>query len=140
MNTCPQCGGTFYEDAAFEEHRRGCPSPEDKQRCFSLRMLNETAVRGHGMRCSQVCRNGKFTRMSPDFVEEVVADVESTFVRGIEVQARTTLHEPVDVGDLWFLTGNLEQRILERVNRAVGRIIQNKVQRQTTGCTLTRTR
>lgn len=106
---------------------------------YSLRMLNESAVREHGLNCSRICRAGKYTRVGQPFIDEVLADVESSFVRSIEAMCRTTLHAPVDAGELWFLTGNLEKRILERVNRAVGRLIQNKVQRQTTGCTLTRT-
>lgn len=107
---------------------------------FTLRLLNEAAVRKHALKCSQICRNGKYTRVGQEFIDELLADVESSLVRAIEVQSRTTLHEPVSIEDLSFVTGNLRDRIMERVDRCIGRMIQNKVQRQTTGVTLTRTR
>jgi hypothetical protein len=106
---------------------------------MSLRVLNEAAIREHALRCSQVCRNGKFTRVGQEFIDEVRADVES-IVRAIRVQARTTLHEPVDTAGLGFTTGNLMDRVQHEFNLMVGRVIQNKVQRQTTGKTLTSTR
>jgi hypothetical protein len=106
---------------------------------MSLRVLNEAAIREHALKCSQVCRNGKFTRVSQEFVDEVRADVES-IVRAIRAQSRTTLHEPVDVGAHVFTTGNLMDRVQHEFNLMVGRVIQNKIQRQTTGCTAKATR
>lgn len=104
----------------------------------SGRYLNESAIRSHALKCSAAYRAGKFTRVGGDFIDEVKADVEA-FLRALRI-THPTLHLPLPV-DNTLVTGNLCDRISPILNDAIGRIIQNKVQRQpTTGKTLSRTR
>jgi len=106
-------------------------------------MLNESAIREHALECSAKYRAGKFTRVGEDFINEVKADVEC-LVRELRNKYPTlhpALHsDEVDVG-YRFVTGLLIQKFQEELERAIGRLIQNKVQKQpTVGKTLGRTR
>lgn len=102
------------------------------------RLLNETAIREHALKCSKLYRAGKFTRVGQDFVEEVQIDVEC-LVRNIHSKD-ATLH-PVLPVEGKFTTGALMDKVEENLNGLIGRIIQNKVQKQPScGVTLGRTR
>jgi hypothetical protein len=107
----------------------------------SLRYLNESAIKQHALTCAARCRP-KFTRVGQEFVDEVKADVEA-FVRDLRNQAQREVVpfaciEPTEDTD--FLTGALIEKLKPILNRTVARIIQSKVQRQTTGVTLKATR
>jgi hypothetical protein len=106
----------------------------------NLRLLNETAIRVHALRCSVKYRAGKFRRVGEDFVDEVKVDVDC-FLRELR-NKYPTLHEALEPDEnTCFTTGVLCDKLQHEVNRAIGRIIQSKVQRQpTTGVTLGRTR
>lgn len=106
----------------------------------SLRYLNESAIKQHALRCSARCRNNKFTRVGQDFIDEVKADVEA-FVRELRTAANREVspHQMIDP-DEDFLTGALLEKLKPILNKTVARIIQSKVQRQTTGKTLSATR
>lgn len=105
----------------------------------TLRVLNESAIREHALECSKKFRAGKFTRVGQDFLDEVHADVEA-LVRNVRNSSPTSLHDPLPT-ELTFTTGALVDKVQEALNGLVGRIIQNKVQRQpTVGVTLSRTR
>lgn len=105
----------------------------------SGRYLNETAIRDFALGCSAQFRAGRFTRVGEDFLDEVKADVEA-FIRTIRKQWPTQLHEPADCNAV-FTTGALLEKIEPVLNAAIGRLIQNKVQRQLScGKTLGRTR
>lgn len=115
--------------------------PDDQSLDLStLRYLNESAIKQHALNCAARFRP-KFTRVSKDFVDEVKADVEA-FIRDLRTAASKEVAphgaplEPVDD----FLTGALIEKLKPILNRTVARIIQSKVQRQTTGVTLTSTR
>lgn len=102
----------------------------------TLRFLNETAIREHALRCSKAHRAGKFTRVGDEFVQEVKVEVEA-FVRDLRSnRIPTKLHDPLVPDDLCFTTGALMDTVQYALNRYIGRLIQNKVQSQTTGCTL----
>lgn len=104
----------------------------------SCRYLNESAIRAHALKCSSAYRAGKFTRVGGDFIDEVKADVEA-FLRALRI-THPTLHPALPVENT-LVTGALCDRMMPIINEAIGRIIQNKVQRQpTTGKTLGRTR
>jgi hypothetical protein len=107
----------------------------------SLRFLNESAIRQHALECSKLFRAGKFTRIGEDFMDEVKADV-ACFVRDLRVLRNgTTLHEPLPIGNLKFSTGALLEATQDALDQYIGRIVQNKIQRQpTVGCTARRTR
>lgn len=104
-----------------------------------MRIVNESAIKEHALACSHLFRNGKFTRVGADFIEEVEADVES-FVRRLQLQNEAKVHPP-SMPSVTFTTGALMDRVGEELNLMIGRIIQNKVQSQpSVGCTLGRTR
>jgi len=103
------------------------------------RLLNESAIREHALRCSKELRAGRFTRVGEDFISEVKVDVEA-IIRGLNEAAKTQLHDPLAT-ELNFTTGALLERAQPILNGLISRIIQNKVQRQpSVGVTLGRTR
>jgi|ERR1044071_1587259 hypothetical protein len=103
-----------------------------------VRLLNESAIRQHALECSKRNRAGYFTRVGEDFIQEVQTDVDC-LIRNIR-NKDGCLHAVVPV-DGNFVTGNLMEEIQIELNGLIGRIIQNKVQRQPTkGCTLRATR
>jgi hypothetical protein len=107
----------------------------------TLRYLNETALCDHALRCSARFRANHFTRVGQDFIDEVKADVER-MVRELRGKFPTVMNDPLQVDEkISFTTGLLCGRIEAEMNAAIGRLIQNKVQRQpTVGKTLRRTR
>lgn len=110
----------------------------------TLRYLVESAIRVHSLECSKKYRAGKFERVGEDFLNEVRADVEQ-LLREIENKFQT-LHPALAQGSegdpqIQFTTGLLSARVDDILNRAIARLIQNKVQKQpTVGKTLSRTR
>lgn len=114
--------------------------PEQVLDFASLRIVNDSAVYTHALECSKKFRAGKFTRVGSDFYEEIHADVEAV-VRELRNKWPSTFHEPLDPGEIVFTTGVLCDKIQAELNRAIARLIQNKVQRQPScGCTLRATR
>lgn len=104
----------------------------------SGRWLNETAIRTYALDCSKNCRNGKFTRVGEEFIDEVKADVEA-LLRELRSKHSQLNFPPVPVFN--FVTGNIEERISLILNEVIGRIVQRKVERQPSrGVTLGRTR
>jgi len=106
----------------------------------SLRFLNKSGIRENALTCSKTFRAGKFTRVGEDFMDEVKADV-AAFVRDLRVLRNpTTLHTPLPLLGQ-FATGALMDAVQNALDQYIGRIIQNKVQKQPScGCTLSRTR
>lgn len=105
------------------------------------RFLNESAIRQHALECSRQFRAGKFTRVGQDFLDEVQADVEA-LVRELRNKYPPTLHAALEPAEnTCAVTGALLDKVKAELNRAICRLIQNKVQRQpTVGVTLSRTR
>jgi len=127
------------------------PQPHEEIDLATLRFLNESAIREHALACSKQFRAGKFKQVGSDFIDEVKADVEQ-FIRELR-NKYPTLHLPLELGSRpehpnghlaispRFSSGALIDKVALELNRAIGRIIQNKVQRQpSTGMTLGRTR
>lgn len=107
----------------------------------SLRYLNESAIKQHALTCAARCRP-KFSRVGQDFIDEVKADVEA-WVRDMRTAANREVvpHACIEPSeDTDFLTGALLEKLRPIINKTVARIIQSKVQRQTTGKTLGATR
>ncbi len=106
----------------------------------SGRFLNETAVRNHALACSKAYRAGKFTRVGQEFMDEVKADVEA-IIRELRTKYSNQVHPVLDLGENEVVTGALSDKVMAELSKAIGRLIQNKVQRQPScGCTLGRTR
>lgn len=124
-------GGHGKESSMSEEN--------DTLDLASGRYLNESAIRAHALRCSQNFRNGKFTRVGFDFIDEVKTDVEC-LVRELRGKAKTQLHEPLESTER-FITGALMEKVELELDRVIARMIQNKMQRQPScGCTAGATR
>jgi len=117
------------------------PQGEEVVELGTLRILNEAAVRDHALECSKKFRGGKFTRVGQDFLDEVRADVES-MIRALDTAGgNTSPNEFLNPGELGFTTGALSDRVMEKWNLVIAKIIQRKVQRQpSVGKTLSRTR
>lgn len=112
------------------------PEPLDLS---SGRFLNEQAVRNHALACSKAYRAGRFTRVGEEFLDEVKADAEA-LVRELR-KKYPTLHGAIEPGENKVVTGLLLDKVEAELNRAICRIIQNKVQKQPScGVTLGRTR
>lgn len=118
----------------------GCAEADDTAPviCSTGRLLNESAIRKHALECSKRFRAGKYTRVGEEFLNEVIADVES-LVRELRARYSNTVH-PAMPPESNFVTGALMDKIAEELNNTIGRLVQNKVQKQTVGKTLTRTR
>lgn len=107
----------------------------------SMRYLNQRAIKSHALKCSQICRGGKFTRVGQPFIDEIIADVENV-VRDIKCRCqRETLHPQVAMEEGEFVTGALMEKIRAVLNDRIAKMIQNKIQAQPSlGCTAGRTR
>ena len=107
----------------------------------SGRFLNETAIRDHALRCSARFKCNRFTRVGQDFLDEVSADVEA-LVRELRNKFPTRIFEPLEpTEEKGCVTGALSDRVMIELNRAICRLIQNKVASQPScGKTLGRTR
>lgn len=101
--------------------------------------INQSAVKKHALACSKAHRAGKFTRVGQDFLTEIGSEVEA-FVRELRnTRFPVQMHEPLAT-DEKFVTGALLEKVKEALNQAIGRIIQQRVQRQpSVGTTLGRT-
>lgn len=101
--------------------------------------INQSAVKKHALACSKTHRAGKFTRVGKDFLEEIDSEVEA-FVRELRnTRFPVQLHEPLAT-DEKFVTGALLEKVKDALNQAIGRIVQQRVQRQpSVGSTLGRT-
>src|SRR5690348_15687116 len=91
------------------------------------RYLNESAIHQHALKCSATYRAGRFTRVGQDFMDEVKADVEA-MIREMR-NKYATLHPTLPLENT-CITGALTDRVMGEINNAIGRIVQNKVQRQ----------
>ncbi len=108
----------------------------------STRDLNESAVRGHALKCSAEIKGGKFQRVGREFLDEVRADVEAV---------RRQLRNMYPVADGYpqveadananFVTGHFMDTRRNEMDALVARLIQHKVKRHPSqGKTLLRTR
>lgn len=107
---------------------------------MTIRLLNESAIHAHALECSRRYRAGKFTRVGQDFMDEVKTDVDN-LIRNVRNQIQT-LHPVIEPEkEKCFITRALCDKVMGEMNRLIGRIIQNKIQRHpTVGKTLGRTR
>jgi hypothetical protein len=107
----------------------------------TTRFLNVAAMHSHLLECSAKIRAGKFTRVSPEILAEVEADVES-WIRDLNaLKWPVRVHEPVDPGNLRFTTGALMEKVEAALNNAIGRLLQGKVfQQPSVGVTIKGTR
>lgn len=102
--------------------------------------INISAVKKHALKCSVSKRAGKFTRVGQDFLDELAGEVEA-IVRELHYTRFNIPQEEAVSSEEKFVTGALADKLATALNRAIGRIIQQKVQRQpSVGQTLGRTR
>lgn len=101
------------------------------------RILNQTAVREHALECSKKIRGGKFSRVSESFIAEIQLEVES-LIRSFESRFPAKTHGDVDPQiNFGFSTRQLFAKLQPILDRAIGRLIQRKVeQHPSVGSTL----
>lgn len=105
-----------------------------------MKDLNISAVKKHALACSESKRAGRFTRVGQDFLDELAGEVEA-IVRDLHYARFNIPQEDVVASDEKFVTGALADKLAKALNQAIGRIIQQKVQRQpSVGRTLGRTK
>lgn len=96
----------------------------------------ESHVREFMLWCSKKNRAGKFTRVSSETLTEVNALVESV-VRQIESKVPTPLHDlPPTPESYRLLTGYAMEKVRDRLEAAVRKLVANKVQ-STPSCGVT---
>lgn len=101
--------------------------------------LNQSAIRKHALVCSKQLRGGRFTRVGQDFIDELEADLE-TLIRELGNKYPVPVHAEIGTEEC-FVPGPTLDRIGELLNRAVARLIQNKICKQpSVGVTAGRTR
>lgn len=101
--------------------------------------LNISAVKKHALACSIAIRNGRFTRVGQDILDEIEGDVEA-LVREVRGKYPVLIYSEVALNET-FVTGALMEKIKTELNAAIGRLIQNKVGKQpSVGVTIGRTR
>lgn len=100
--------------------------------------LNISALKKHALACSVARKNGRFTRVGQDFIDEVEADVEAIVRKALIIGYLT--ESSVKAEDA-FVTGALADRLKGVLNTVVAQVIEHKVARQpSVGVTLGRTR
>lgn len=104
---------------------------------MSEKLTVESNIKKVALACSAQNRIGKFTRTSQEFVDDIEAEVDN-LIRQIESKVREPLHKPAQgVEDLRLITGLALDKCRDRLEAAVRKIIQNKVQSTPScGCTL----
>ncbi|HYG24494.1 MAG TPA: hypothetical protein VEH04_17075 [Verrucomicrobiae bacterium] len=88
--------------------------------------FNRAAIKRHALKVSREARNGKFERVSTEFLENIEAQIEAK-LRSLEapvINAPLGQVEP-DAGES-FLTGQGKERLFEAFNRWVAREIHRK--------------
>lgn len=93
------------------------------------RLLNQSAIKEHALKCSKTLRAGYFNRVGSDFIEAVQSDAEN-LIKEICAKYQPGVHEvvPSEPG-AQFVTGAFIAKAKDILNAAVPRIIQARVQR-----------
>lgn len=103
---------------------------------MSERILNRTAVREYALHVSEKIRNGKFTRVSEEFVDAVEAELNALIRRTGTVNGNMLPGEMPHVNDC-FVTGDAMQKMRESLDNFVQLTVYNKIRRHpTVGVTL----
>jgi hypothetical protein len=92
------------------------------------RLLNQSAVKQHALRCSKQLRAGAFERVSQEFLDDIQSCADN-MIREINAKFQPPIHAVVGTEEAKFVTGELMDKAQRIFNDAVGRLIQAKVQR-----------
>jgi hypothetical protein len=105
------------------------------------RLLNQSAVKEHALRCSRERRAGKFKRVGQDFYSEMDAEIEA-LIRELRNKYVSDVFQPVHPDpEMVFVTGTCLEKVREELDAAVARLIQRKLERQpSVGVTIGATR
>lgn len=99
-------------------------------------MYNRAAVRRHALKVSQQTRAGKFTRVSEEFLDNIVAEVENEIRRLRAPATSATGLENTLPADDTFLTGAGREALAAAFDQWVGKVIQRRVHLTRVGKTL----
>lgn len=106
-----------------------------------MRLLNESAIREHALECSKRYKNGRFTRVSEAFINEVTTEVEAIIREFHARWGNNLVFEPLSpVNGTRFVTGAMLDKLHEALDISIAKLIQRKVERQPSmGKTIDRT-
>jgi len=96
--------------------------------------FNRQAIRRHALKVSQETRNGKFDRVSQDFINKIEGVIEAE-LRGMRADLQNTPFGQVEVLET-FLTGEGKRKLAEAFNIFVGNAIYRAVNATRVGKTL----
>lgn len=99
------------------------PSTSPEQPAVLKPAYNTAAIKRQALRVSRETRNGKFTRVTKSFVDDVIAEIENK-LRQLEAPLNSAL-KTVETSEN-FLTGKGKTRLVEAFNKFVAREIQRK--------------
>lgn len=95
---------------------------------MSERILNRTAVREYALHVSEKIRNGKFTRVSEEFINAVEAELSATIRKMDSGLSSINPQDIAPVNDL-FVTGEAMSRVRDKLDRFVQLVVIAKVRR-----------
>lgn len=96
--------------------------------------FNRTAIKRHALKVSQETRNGKFERVSSEFINTAIAHIESE-IRSMRINVQNTPFGQVEAVEE-FLTGEGKRKLAEAFNIWVGNLIYRRCNSIRTGKTL----
>lgn len=96
---------------------------------------NRSAIKRHALKVSVETRQGKFTRVSSEFIADVEALIESK-LRELRRPVLDFAGREVEPGEETFLTGEGKKRLVEAFNRFVANEIHRKIKDIRVGKTL----
>lgn len=97
--------------------------------------LNKASTKGYALRCSELLRAGKFTRVGEAFLQSVEADLDSAIRQiGGALPERAPMLEKDETFVHW---SDIEPLVREKIEQLVRSLIIRKVLRHPSlGCTL----
>ena len=97
---------------------------------------NRAAIKRHALKVSREARLGKFTRVSEQFIDDVIAEVESEQRRLRDAEVRNSIAQVEPSENENFLTGAGYLTLCGAFNIRIARIIHMEVNKRRTGKTL----
>jgi len=122
---------TLDTEATLEQ---GPPAPE-KRPAGPPPLFNRSAIRRQALKVSIEARNGKFKRVSQEFIDNVIASIESQF-RKLDFTVTSAIGQ-VDPGQgVEFLTGEGKRKLAKQFNIWIAREIHRQSNNVRVGQTL----
>jgi hypothetical protein len=95
----------------------------------------KSAFKRQALRVSEVTRQGKFTRVSQEFIDNCIAEVEAKMA-SLAAPVNPAPYGQVDTDGIDFLTGAGKKRLVEQFNIWIARAIHRQANNVRVGKTL----